>query len=196
MPAQHSSPQPPSRHASARRSRLHRSVPRWTFFVPIAIAAVLVLLAGLIAAFNQGTSALHEDRGLPEQILGVLASESARVITLTGRPGASVRLVYDPARKRGGLVVVRLADPGDDLAYRLWLIDRSGPSVVATFVPSSDRATFVPIQADFARYDAVAVAVGSRSRASVAATPILRATFTSQEKRARPLRFHPLLRME
>lgn len=196
MPAQHSSSQPTSRHASAQRSRLHRSAPRWTFFIPIAIAAVLVLLMGLIAAFNQRASAVRLGQGPAEQILGVLAGESARVIKLTGRPGASVRLVYDPVRKRGALVVVRLADPGDDLAYRVWLIDRSGPRAVATFVPSSDRATFVPIQADFARYDAVAVAVGSRSRASVDATPILRATFASQEKRVRPLRHTPELQAE
>ena len=195
MPAQHSSPQP-SRHASARRSRLHRSAPRWTLFVPIAIAAVLVLLVGLIAAFNQRASGVRADHGFAEQVLGLMASESARVITLTGRPGASVRLVYDPARRRGGLIVVRLAEPGDDLAYRLWLIDRSGRSVVATFVPSSDHATYVPFTADFARYDSVAVTVGLRNRSAGSATPILQATLASQEKRLRPYRHTPELRAE
>lgn len=194
MPAQQISQ--PSRHASTRRSRWLRSVPRWTFAVPVAIAAAVVLLVGFIAAFNQGASAVRPDQGFAEQILGVMAGESARVITLTGRSGASVRLVYDPVRRRGVLVVVRLADPGDDLAYRLWLIDRNRARAVATFVPSSDRATLVPVQADFGRYDAVVVTVGPRGRSSLSATPVLRATLASSETRSRPVRRHPLFRME
>ncbi len=193
MPAQQTSQ--PSRSASM-RSRWLRSVPRWTFAVPAAIAASVVLLVGFIAAFNQGASAVRPDQGFAEQILGVMAGESARVITLTGRSGASVRLVYDPIRKRGALVVVRLADPGDDLAYRLWLIDRSGAKAVATFVPSSDRATLVPVQADFGRYDAVAVTVGPRGRSSADATPVLRATLASEEMPVTPFRVLPLIRME
>lgn len=184
----------PARRTSS--SRLHRSAPRWTLFIPVAIAAVLVLLAGMIVSFNQRVSALHNDRGLPEQILGVLASKSARVVALTGRPGASVRLVYDPSRNRGMLVVVRLADPGDNLTYRLWLVQRGIPRTVAAFLPAADRATFVPVRADFARYDAVAVAVGARSGPSVSAKPVLQATLASSETRVRPVRRHPPLRME
>src|SRR2546426_1097369 len=41
-----------------RQGRLHRSAPRWLLFVPVTIAAVLVLLGGLIVTFNQRTSAL------------------------------------------------------------------------------------------------------------------------------------------
>ena len=122
-----------------RQGRLHRSAPRWLLFVPVTIAAVLVLLGGLIVTFNQRTSALPEDQGLAEQILGVLAGASGRVATLTGRTGASVRFVYDPIRKRGALVVVRLPNLGEDLVYRLWLIDASGPRTVAIFSPVSRR---------------------------------------------------------
>ncbi len=194
IPARHTPSS--SQHPESRRGRLHRSAPRWTLLVPVAIAAVLVLLGGLIAAFNQRTSALLEDRGLAEQILGVLAGESGRVATLTGRIGASVRFVYDPVRKRGALVVVRLPDPGDDLVYRLWLIDASGPRSVATFLPEADRATFVPVRADFAHYQSVVVAVGPRTQSVRSATPVLQATLAAQEKLIRPLRHTPPLRME
>ncbi|TMJ01325.1 MAG: anti-sigma factor [Bacillati bacterium ANGP1] len=179
-----------------RRGRLYRSAPRWMLFVPVAIAAVLVLLGGLTVAFNQRTSALPEDQGLAEQILGVLAGASGRVATLTGRMGASVRFVYDPVRKRGALVVVRLPDPGKDLVYRLLLIDASGPRTVAIFLPNADRATFVPVRADFARYHSVAITVGPRARSMETATPVLQATLAAQEKVIRPLRHTPPLRKE
>jgi hypothetical protein len=154
-------------------------------FVPVAIATGLMLLSGMIVSFNQAIS--EHDRGLPEQILGVLAGKAARVIALTGRPGASVRLVYDPVRNRGGLVVVRLPDLGDNLAYWLVLIKRGMPKTVRSFQPASDRTTFVPIQADFKNYDAVAVAVGSRHGLSASATPVLQATFASSIDRLEPI---------
>ncbi|TMI76089.1 MAG: anti-sigma factor [Bacillati bacterium ANGP1] len=179
-----------------RQGRLHRSAPRWLLFVPVTIAAVLVLLGGLIVTFNQRTSALPEDQGLAEQILGVLAGASGRVATLTGRTGASVRFVYDPIRKRGALVVVRLPNLGEDLVYRLWLIDASGPRTVAIFSPKADRTTFVTVRADFARYHSVAVAVGPRTLSVGTGTPILQATLAAQEKLIRPLRHTPPLRME
>jgi len=178
------------------RGRLYHSAPRWTLFVPVAIAALLVLLGGLTVAFNQRTSVLPEDQGFSEQILGVLAGASGRVATLTGRTGASVRFVYDPVRRRGALVVIRLPDPGNDLIYRLLLIDASGPRTVAIFSPKADRATFVPVRADFARYQSVAVAVGPRALSVGSATQVLQATLASQEKLIRPLRHTPPLRKE
>lgn len=185
-----------SQQAGPRRGRLHRSAPRWTLFIPVAIAAVLVLLGGLIVAFNQHVSSLPEDEGLSEQVLGVLAGTSGRVATLSGRVGASVRFVYDPVRKRGALVVVRLPDPGDDLVYRLWLIDASGPRTVAIFSPKADRATFVPVRADFARYHTVAITVAPRGRSVGTTTPVLQATLAAQEKVIRPVRHTPPLRVQ
>src|SRR5438132_3161610 len=179
-----------------RRGRLYRSAPRWMLFVPVAIAAVLVLLGGLTVAFNQRTSALPEDQGLAEQVLGVLAGTSGRVATLTGRMGASVRFVYDPVRKRGALVVVRLPELGNDLVYRLWLIDASGARTVATFSPNADRATFVPVRADFARYHSVAITVGPRGHSVGTGTPVLQATLAAQEKVIRPVRHSPPLGMQ
>src|SRR5437667_11664622 len=87
----------------SRRRLLHRSAPRWLRFITVAIVTVIVLLGGLIVTFNQHTSALPEDQGLAEQVLGGLAGTSGRVATLTGRMGASVRFVYDPVRMRGAL---------------------------------------------------------------------------------------------
>jgi voltage-gated potassium channel Kch len=147
-------------------------------------------------SFNQHAGTLHDDRGLAEQILGVLASNSARVITLTGRPGASVRLIYDPVRKRGGLLVVRLGDPGDDLTYRLWLIQRGVPRPVATFVPAADRETFVPIREDLTGYDAVAIVVGPRGGPAITATPLLHASLAVSSQRLRSPRPTRPLKME
>jgi len=180
----------------SRRGRLHRSAPRWLLFIPVAIATVIVLLAGLIVTFNQHTSVLPEDQGLAEQILGVLAGTSGRVATLTGRMGASVRFVYDPVRKRGALVVVRLPELGNDLVYRLWLIDANGPRTVAIFSPNADRATFVPVRADFARYHSVAITVGPRDHSVGTGTPVLQATLAAQEKVIRPVRHSPPLGMQ
>src|SRR5437899_3344865 len=157
-----------------------RSAPRWLLFIPVAIATVIVLLGGLIVTFNQHISVLPEDQGLAEQVLGVLAGTSGRVATLTGRMGASVRFVYDPVRKRGALVVVRLPELGNDLVYRLWVIDASGARRVAIFSPNADRATFVPVRADFARYHSVAITVGPRGHSVGTGTPVLQATLAAQ----------------
>ena len=185
-----------SQQQESRRGRLLRSAPRWMLFIPVAITAVLLLLGGLIVTFNQHTSSLPEDQGLAEQVLGVLAGASGRVATLTGRMGASVRFVYDPVRKRGALVIVRLPDLGNDLVYRLWLIDASGPRTVAIFSPNADRATFVPVRADFARYHSVAITVGPRGHSFGTATPVLQATLAAQEKVIRPLRHTAPLRAQ
>src|SRR5438876_9413878 len=155
----------------SRRGRLHRSAPRWLLFLPFAIATWIVLLGGLNVTFNHHTIVLPQDQGLAEQVLGVLAGASGRVATLTGRMGASVRFVYDPVRKRGALVVVRLPELGNDLVYRLWLIDASGARTGATFSPNADRATLVPARADFARYHSVAITGGPRRHSAGPGAP-------------------------
>ncbi|HLQ64779.1 MAG TPA: anti-sigma factor [bacterium] len=180
----------------SRRSRLLISPPRWMLLIPVVIAGVLAGLAGMTLSFNQHVGTLHEDRGLAEQVLGVLAGNSARVITLTGRPGASVRLIYDPVRRRGGLLVVRLGDPGDDLTYRLWLIQGGVRHPVATFVPASDRATFVPIREDLSGYDAITIAVGPQNGPSMTATPVLHASLAVSSQRLRVPRPTRPLKME
>lgn len=177
----------------SRRSRLFTSPPRWMLLIPLAIAGVLAGLAGMTLSFNQHVGTLHDDHGLAEQVLGALAGSSARVITLTGRPGASVRLVYDPVRRRGGLLVVRLGDPGDDLTYRLWLIQRGVRRPIATFVPAADRATFVPIHEDLAGYDAITIAVGPQNGPAMTATPVLHASLAASALHLRaPRPTHPL----
>lgn len=162
--------------------------------IPVVIAGVLAGLAGLTLSFNQHVGTLHDDRGLAEQVLGALAGNSARVITLTGRPGASVRLIYDPVRRRGGLLVVRLGDPGNDLTYRLWLIQRGVRHPVATFVPAADRATFVPIREDLTGYDAITIAIGPQNGPAMTATPVLHASLAASSQRLRAPRptTHPL----
>jgi Anti-sigma-K factor rskA len=164
--------------------------------IPVVIAGLLAGLAGITLSFNQQVGTLHDDHGLAEQVLGALAGNSARVITLTGRPGASVRLIYDPVRRRGGLLVVRLADPGDDLTYRLWLIQRGVPHSVATFVPAADRETFVPILEDLTGYDAITIAVGPQNGPTMTATPVLHASLAASSQHLRVPRPTRPLKME
>lgn len=176
---------PPNQAHRPRRSHLFSSAPRWMLLIPLTIVGLLAGLVGMTFSFDQQVGTLHDDHGLPEQILGVLASTSARVIVLTGRPGANVRLIYDPVRQRGGLVIVRLSDPGDDLTYHLWLVQRGVPHLAATFVPAGDRATFVPFHGDLTRYDSVTIDVGVHNRRSGTVTPILHASLASSSQRQR-----------
>ncbi|HVH30760.1 MAG TPA: anti-sigma factor [bacterium] len=191
-----SSAVPSDQSHRSRRSHLFTPPPRWTLLIPVVIAGVLAGLAGMTLSFNQQVGTLHDDHGLAEQVLGALAGNSVRVITLTGRPGASVRLIYDPVRRRGGLLVVRLADPGDDLTYRLWLIQRGVGRPVATFVPAADRATFVPIREDLAGYDAITVAVGPQNGPAMNATPVLHASLAASSQHLRVPRPARPLKME
>ena len=176
-----------------RRGHLFTSPPRWTLLIPVVIAGGLAGLGGMTLSFNQQVGTLYDDRGLAEQVLGALAGNSTRVITLTGRPGASVRLIYDPVRRRGGLLVVRLGDPGNDLTYRLWLIQRGVRRPIATFVPAADRATFVPILEDLTGYDAITIAIGPQNGPAMTATPVLYASLAALSQRLRlPRPTHPL----
>jgi hypothetical protein len=171
----------PTDKALEARGRLVRPAPRWIKYVAFVLAAVITLLSGLILSFNQLAWAVERSGGgVPEQILGVLAGASAKIVRLTGRSGASVRLVYDPNRSRGALVVVRLPAQSEEITYRVWLVGREGTARknVAVFQPAMDRETVVSVKADFSRYEAVEVTVERASRAGLPkkTTTILRGT--------------------
>ncbi len=170
----------------ARRFPWRARAPAWALGAAAALAAGVVTVAAMTASAYRRSVALHAGLRAPADVLAVLASRSARVVALQGRQGASVRLVYDPLRRRGALVVIRLADPGQGLLYRVWLVDGGRPLPAGAFAPASDRTTLVAVRADFTRARAVAVEVGRSDRAAWAGTPALQAELASAQRRLRP----------
>ncbi len=154
----------------------------------MVFAAGLMIVAAQTAAAYRRSAALQDSLGPSAEALAVLASRSARVVSLQGRRGARVRLVYDPARRRGVLVVVRLGEPGAGRVYRVWLTDGGPPQPVAAFVPAPDPVTLVPVRADFSRARTVAVDAGPATRATREGPPLVQASLASSSERWRPPR--------
>lgn len=152
------------------------------------LSAGIVIVAAQTAAAYRRSVALYGGLRSSGEILAVLASRSARVVSLQGRRGARVRLVYDPARRRGILVVVRLGEPGAGRVYRVWLTDGGPPQPVAAFVPAPGLVTLVPVRADFSRARTVAVDAGPAARAAREGTPLVQASLASSIQRVRPPR--------
>jgi hypothetical protein len=125
----------------------------------LKVAVALILLAGIGIALNQRLTALQERLTTQEQVLVLLASPSAKAVSLTGSVPANVRFVYDPDRKQGALVVTDLRDPGAAFVYQLWLVAGQQPESAGVFRPAPGRAIIVPVAADFIRYQVVAISV-------------------------------------
>ncbi len=125
-----------------------------------AVAAVLiVVLATVNVSLTHQVSALSSRLAAQEQVLALLASPSARSATLAGEVRAAVRFVYDPSRGRGALVVSDLGDPGRGFVYQVWLVTGTQPESVGVFLPVPGRPLVLPVAADFARYQAVAISI-------------------------------------
>lgn len=157
----------------------------WSLAVTALAATLAVVLGGLSLSLNRRVATLtnqvnsFSDRlAVQEQVLALLASPSARTASLRGAVRASVRFVYDPLRRQGVLVVSDLTDPGAAFVYQLWLITRQTPESAGVFKPVVGRSIIVPVQADFLRYQAIAISVerGPKGAPAPSAPPILLAT--------------------
>lgn len=157
----------------------------WPLAVAALAAAMAVVLAGLnlslnrrVATLTNQVNAFSERLTMQEQVLALLASPTARTASLRGSVPASVRFVYDPLRGQGVLVVSDLPDPGAEFVYQLWLVAGKTPESVGVFKPVVGRAIVVPVQADFVRYQAIAISVerGPTGAPAPSAAPILLAT--------------------
>ncbi len=143
----------------------------WTLAIAALAAALAVVMVGVNVSLNHRLAT-------QEQVLALLASPSAKTAALSGSVQASVRFVYDPVRKQGALVVSDLRDPGADFVYQLWLVAGQTPESAGVFRPVAGRPIIMPVQADFARYQAVAISVerGPSGAPKPSAAPILVAT--------------------
>ncbi len=125
-----------------------------------AVAAVIAaMLGGITISLNQRLAALNERLAAQEQVLALLASPTTKTATLSGSVQAKVRFVYDPDRKQGALVVSDLGDPGAEFVYQLWLVAGTEPQSAGVFRPVPGQPIIVPVAADFARYQLVAISV-------------------------------------
>ncbi len=147
----------------------------WAVGLATAAALLLVALTGLSVEANRQLAALAARLQAQEQILVLLAAPSSRSVSLTGSVAAAVRLVYDPDRGQGALVVSDLRDPGREFVYQLWLIAGTQPDSAGIFRPVPGQPVVLPVVADFARYQAVAISIerGPSGAPQPTSTPIL-----------------------
>jgi len=157
------SPPPGLRDAVLAGIRVHPDVLQlrrgWAVGLAAAAALLLVILAGLGVSLSRQLTALSTRLAAQEQVLALLSAPSARSVSLSGSVTAAVRLVYDPDRGRGALVVSDLRDPGREFVYQLWLIAGTQPESAGVFRPAPGQPVVLPIAADFSRYQAVAISV-------------------------------------
>lgn len=156
------------------RARPHTR-PRWAIALAAAAAVVVVALGGIVLSLERQLAALTARAESEAQALALLASPTARIVTLSGSSAGSVRFVFDPTSGRGALIAAGLEDPGPDLVYQLWLVAGTGPQSAGVFRPAPAAPVIVAVGADFPRYQAVAISVehGPRGAARPSAAPIL-----------------------
>lgn len=164
----------------------HAAVPPRWWQLGLAAAAAVILLLGLgLLVEYQRARVLTAQIGLlsarlaaQERVLAVLSSPTGRTATLSGSVQANVHFMYDRATGQGALVVTDLRDPGARLVYQLWLITGQEPQSVGVFRPAAGQAIVIPVNADFRRYQAVAISVEQGPQGSAAgptSAPILMA---------------------
>lgn len=161
--------------AARSRPRTGRTRPGWAIALAAAAAVVIVVLGGIVLSLEQRLTALAARAEAEAQALALLASPTARIVTLSGSVAGSVRFVFDPTSGRGALIAAGLRDPGPDLVYQLWLVAGTRPQSAGVFHPAPGAPVIVAVGADFPRYQAVAISVehGPRGAARPSAAPIL-----------------------
>jgi len=131
----------------------------WAVGLAATAALLLLVLAGLAVSSSRQLTALSARLAAQERVLALLAAPSSRSVALTGEVKAAVRLIYDPDRGLGALVVSDLRDPGRESVYQLWLIAGAQPESAGIFRPLPGQPIVLPVTADFSRYQAVAISV-------------------------------------
>lgn len=97
-----------------------------------AVAASLLLVVGVITFGDES------DRGTDSALIDLLASPDLGIQPLHGESPASVTVAWSAEAGAVAVLASDLADPGDGLAYALWLIDDGGASPSLLFTPSGD----------------------------------------------------------
>lgn len=122
-------------------------------------ASFLIVLGGLAYTWRLRLVALEERLARQEQVVALLTNPAVRGATLQGTVSGRVRLIYDLRGRQGALLVSDLQDPGAGFVYQLWLITDGQADSAGVFRPVPGRPLVLPLIADFARYQIVAVTV-------------------------------------
>ncbi len=176
-----------ARVLAAVRPRRPAVVPSRFWIAGLAAAAALVLVLGGITLVQfqrirtlvAHMAVLSSRLAAQERVLAVLTSPTSRTATLQGSVQANVRFVYDRATGQGALVVADLRDPGASFVYQVWLVAGQEPESAGIFRPIPGQPIVVPVNADFRRYQAVAISVEPGPQGSAAgptSPPILAGT--------------------
>ena len=123
------------------------------------IAAAVLLIGGVAAAFGVAVSNLSTRADDAEEITALVASPDARAVDLEGEGRTGVRLVFSPDAGQGALLADDLEPVDSSETYELWAIRDGRPAKVTLFNADDDgqlRATF---DGDLAGAEAVAVTV-------------------------------------
>lgn len=140
-----------------RRRRAYTSRGAWAF--RLAAAALVIVLAGIDISLQSQVAALRARAEAQARLVALLTSPATRTVELTGTAPGNVRLVFDAAIRRGALVASGLRDPGEDRVYQLWLVTGQAPESAGVFRPVPGQPTVVTVDADFNRYNAVAISL-------------------------------------
>lgn len=156
------------------RHRTGKVQPGWAIALAAA-AVVIVALAGIVLSLERRLTALNTRAESEAQTLALLASPTARIVTLSGSVAGSVRFVFDSTGGRGVLIAAGLQDLGPDLVYQVWLVAGTAPQSAGVFRSAPGAPVIVAVGAGFPRYQAVAISIehGPRGAARPSAAPIL-----------------------
>jgi len=102
----------------------------------LAAAAVVVVLTVSVGALV-GPGA--DDDGFGGEVAGVLSQPDVTVAALEGVDGSTVSLTWSEQAGEVAVVADGLADPGEGMAYELWLIDDRGPQPMGLLDRAADR---------------------------------------------------------
>ncbi|MFQ5967025.1 MAG: anti-sigma factor domain-containing protein [Acidimicrobiia bacterium] len=117
-------------------------------FIPVvaALAAVVLALAGVVAA----------TRATGDRASEILAAPDAQLAVLEGPSVA--RLVYSIAEEAGVLAMSGVEDLPGASTYQLWLIEEAGPVPAGTFRPDNGTVGFL-VEGDFGAADAAGITI-------------------------------------
>lgn len=161
-------------HTPAVPASRPRPEPFWRRFAPalalgglaLAVAASLwaLTLNAEVVRLRAEAAVLRRELQAQAEVLAQVADPAAQIIVIAGteaRPAAAGRLIADPARNSGVLIVVGLAPLTPEQTYQLWLIKGAVPVSAGLFAVDAAGQATVTLQAGAAPadYDALGVSI-------------------------------------
>ncbi len=134
----------------------------WASPVPVAIAALLLIVIGLLAwnvilQLGDGDGLTAEQR----QLLDAIASGAPihEVRGTEAAPDARARLVQDPSGETAFLLVHNLPSLPPGMEFQAWSIADNTPVGAGTFSAPEDAERPVVLHADFSEADAIGISI-------------------------------------